>query len=148
LVSPHDVGIWGNINSIPVLLASTTIDNNSTTTASTSADGRWLFNDIALVTLTPGEYVIAANYLATSTQDAFMYQANATTVQEIVFGTARLGVNQSSLAFPDQTYPSLGYACFGPDLALVPEPSTLFLLGSSLAGLGGFAWRTTATRSC
>ena len=27
------------------------------------------------------------------------------------------------------------------ELNVVPEPSTLFLLGSSLAGLGGFAWR-------
>ena len=33
-------------------------------------------------------------------------------------------------------------------IAPVPEPSTLLPLGSSLAGLGGFAWRTTATRSC
>src|SRR5580692_5423432 len=40
------------------LLASATISDSSTPVASASADGQWLFENFAAITLTPGDYVL------------------------------------------------------------------------------------------
>jgi hypothetical protein len=135
LVSNHEVGLWSNNGPTPVLLASTDVTNASTPIGSTSTAGRWLFNSIPLLTLTPGQYAIAAIYLDTPVQDQFMYDATASTVPQVTYEVPRLSMS-GTLSFPDQTYPAIADACFGPNFLTVPEPSSIVLL---CLGLGGLA---------
>jgi hypothetical protein len=135
LKQDHLISLW---TAGGALLAQTTITNASTPVASTAADGRWLFNDIAAVTLAPGTYVIGAlnsASLACATCDYFRYLDTATTSSAITFIEAR---DISGNAFPSNPIPSRNDGYFGPDFAFtpVPEPMTMLLGGTGLLALG------------
>ena len=55
----YDVGLW---NSAGTLLATTTISNSSASVGSTSSFGHWLENPITPMVLSPGTYVLGAEY--------------------------------------------------------------------------------------
>jgi len=145
LANSHQVGLWDSGGS---LLTSVTITNaNSTHVASTSKAGDWLSTPITSRQLTSGDYVVGALYVKNDA-DHFMAGATAKTISGVTFDEAR-NIPGTGLLFPSMIPPgeenaNAGY--FGPNLFTatppVPEPTSLILLGSGLAGLAGrFAWR-------
>ena len=130
----HEVGLWTGAGA---LLSQATITNASVPVGSTSPLGRWLFEDIENVVLSPGEYVVGAHILAEDRTDFYITDATATTIGEISFENARLSIGiGTGLRFPGATTPLNNDGSFGPGILVVPEPATLTLVGIALAGLG------------
>jgi hypothetical protein len=130
LSEPHPVGLW---NSSGSLLAQTTITNASTLVPSASDAGDWRFNSIAPIVLAPGTYVTSAFY-ATSA-DAVMANGTIATIPQISFVDSRAST-EGAFAEADVSA-LLEPGVFGADISVlaVPEPVTLLLFGSGLAGL-------------
>jgi hypothetical protein len=139
----HQVGLWNNSGT---LLAQTTITNASTFVSSVSNSGDWLFNSIAPIVLAPGTYVTSAFYATNA--DLVMADSTITTIPQISFLAPRL----SAEAFFAEAgvFGSVERGVFGADIRVsdvsVPEPVTLLLLGSGLAGLA-LTLRRRTTRS-
>ena len=114
-------------------MASATATDGSTPVASASADGLWLFEDIALLTLAPGSYVIGSVFF--SQLPTAHVGASFTNIAEIAVVGGVLGPFDAGLVFPGDSFE---FPIFGPTmrLAAVPEPATLALLGLGLAGFG------------
>ena len=138
----HLVRLWNSDGSS--LLASATVDNNSTPITSASTDGRWLFETIANLTLNPGTYVVGADYAGLGASgDRFRGTVDPlTTIPEVTYGGDLLGIPPG---FPT-TGGNFFNSYFGPNLHLadtgdVPEPASMVLWG-----LGGIGLFVTARR--
>jgi hypothetical protein len=134
LNSSHEVGLW---TAAGTLLSSTTIGNSSTQIASTSSDGRWLFESVTPIDLGPGDYVLGA-FFAAFDPDFARFDTARTTISEITFGTSRYVTTPGTLPFPSESVPRDGG--YGPNLLVasptIPEPATLVML--SIGGIAAF----------
>jgi Domain of unknown function (DUF4082)/PEP-CTERM motif len=136
----HQVGLW---TASGTLLASGVVDNSGTAVASASSDGRWLFDSIAPLTLSAGDYVVAALFGADSLDAVRVSPAsgpivNATFAPGSAFDEARV-LASATLTFPANTVNATNEPrYFGPNVALtaVPEPSTTVLFGAGLVVFG------------
>ncbi len=127
-------GLWTNAG---ILLASATISDASSPVPS-NGDGEWLFEDIPLLTLSPGRYVIGSIFFDSTPLSQFF--TAFTTIPEITYIESRIPavLPDSGLDIPTGSLGSDGV--FGPTLRLpeapVPVPATLALFAIAMAGLG------------
>ena len=114
----HQVRIWTDQFDAE-LIASTTITNESSITASSAANGRWLYRDIETVNLLPGDYVIGADDpdCANSSCDRYRLLAAVATTPEISFGEARSAAVPGPPLSPQ---PQLNGGYFGPSFMATP----------------------------
>ena len=127
----HPVGLWDASHS---LIAQAVVDSSSTSVASASGLGEWLFTAITPFTLTPGTYTIAAFYPAT--QDEVIRSASTNfTADGIVLGLPVQGF-AGSLTEPTTQVNTTRFGYFGPSFEIAaPEPSTagLLVIGAAFA---------------
>jgi hypothetical protein len=134
LSESHQVGLWTDGGT---LLASTNLTSGSTSVASASGAGDWLFADIAPIVLLPGTYV-TGGFFATSA-DSVMANATITTVPQISFLASRAST-EAAFAMPG-VYGLVEPGVFAANIrvqeapAAVPEPASLMLFGTGLATL-------------
>lgn len=122
-------GLWTSAGN---LLADVSVSDSSTPTLSASSNGRWLFENIAPLTLTPGSYLVGSLFYA-----AFPpAQINAPflTIPELTGITGRAGSSNAGFMAP---LASFSTPIFGPTLRLAsaPEPDSLALFAIGAVGL-------------
>jgi hypothetical protein len=136
LVESHEVGLW---NSTGTLLTSTTVQ---------AGVGSALEDKFRVETIVPVQLVGGADYfigaLFTSGSDPNIFPGGAVgfvTPPEVSFLAAQFAFG-GALAFPG-TSPSADPAYFGPNFTftVIPEPSTVMLLGSVLIAAGALTRR-------
>jgi len=145
LTGNHSVGIWTTSGT---LLASAVVNNSSTGVASAGVPGsQWLMTAISPLTLAAGNYIIGGTAVATDFVRTGFPNPPGLTV------TTEAGVTYDDNPLegsPGFTFPNQKLAFnnnpryFGPTFetaAVVPEPSTLALLGMGAYGLLGYGWR-------
>ena len=130
----HDVGLW---NSNGQLLISTTVQPND------PVSGHFQYDSVRY-TLAPGTYVIGGQTYESG--NTYNFPVNATGITSLPGYSwvedrqfAGLGLN-----FPTATYGTYGdNGIFLVDFSVeaVPEPGTLFLMGSGVAGVFGLCRR-------
>jgi hypothetical protein len=150
-ITINGLGVWDNgadglgVGSAPTalwatdgtLLATATITDASTPISSVSADGEWLFESIASLTLTTGDYVIGTVFLSLVPLAQTSITTTFATIPDIAVIDGVRGPPDGGLAFPASSF--AGELIFGPTMRLqstVLEPATLALLGLGLFGLG------------
>lgn len=130
-------GLWTDAGA---LLASTTISGSSPSEPS-NGDGVWRVESIAVLTLTPGRYLLGQVFFDGS--PIVQSEAPITTIPEITLVEGRTSsIFDGGLAFPDWPF---NPPPFGPNLRLaqLPEPATiaLFGFGLGLVGIGSLIRR-------
>lgn len=149
LSTPHQVGLW---NSAGTLLRQTTVSNASAAQTSASPWGRWLFEDIASITLGQGNYAIGAFYPINDPNPDFVIGlATGLVTAPYIMYLSSLASESGAFARPAE-YGAVIPGVFGPNFRTmtepsvpVPEPAGLALMGAALAGVA--AARRRAVRA-
>jgi hypothetical protein len=123
-----EAGLFDNLGN---LLASVEITNASTPVPSVGADGQWLFETIAPLTLTPGIYELGS--VTFDSGPAVLLGAPFFSIPQITLIDGVLGPADGGLQAPLEEFPD--GPVFGPTLETVPEPGMLGLLISASAAL-------------
>lgn len=137
-IDTHPVGLWTTGGT---LLASTTLASGASGTPVVSASGfgAFRYNAVAPVVLTPGNYVLGAQYPTAAGGDAVRSEVSSVALASgFTFVQGRF-ISGTGFAFPTGTFATSG-GHFGPNLrfsavatSAAPEPASLALL--ALSGL-------------
>jgi hypothetical protein len=142
----HPVGLFDDTLSDPgygTLLASTIVNSGSS-----YSSANFLYNAIAPVELLAGDtYLIEG--VTYGDPWAYLLNGNSNPLLTVNPNITILGANFQSGTGSSQTIADLSFDSadgsttyyFGPDMGLTPEPNSLWLLGSGLAGLAGLIKR-------
>jgi hypothetical protein len=142
LEQPLQVGLWNSNGS--VLLAFTTLPAGQCALIS-----GFCFQPIAPVNLTAGNTYVLGGVLNSDGEMSFFNVSSFTTAAEISYGGPLASDDNTGFAFTNAN-PAPGFVTNGvwsPNLQFVPvpEPSSLFLLGSGLLVVGRFVRRKAAS---
>lgn len=138
LNSAHQVGLW---DATGTLLRQATVSNASAVQASASALGRWLFEDIASITLGAGSYAIGAFYASSDPNPDFVigFATDLVTAPNTLY-LSSLASEGGAFAQPGE-YGEVMPSVFGPNFRTaagpgeLPEPAPLALIGLALAAV-------------
>ncbi|MCB9385315.1 MAG: PEP-CTERM sorting domain-containing protein [Bryobacterales bacterium] len=135
LAESHLIRLWTETGT---LLAEATVDNASTSVASASTLGLWVFEGITPLVLAPGTYRIVAGY-ATNADPVRYGTTSVTSIAATYIQEAYTGSGAGVSSFPNNltSNPVFG-ANFQVASSTVPEPGSLSLL---LSGVALCAWR-------
>jgi hypothetical protein len=141
LVESHEIGIWDEVGA---LVATATIGSG----VSGQLIDNFRYVGIVPVTLGAGAYTIGAFFGTGDEPLVFAGSAMGFATSPHVDFVSAAYLNQAGLTLPDSLITGEGY--FGPNftrddinVAAVPEPGTLALIASGIAGLG---WRRRRPR--
>lgn len=145
LVNPHTVGLW---DASGHLLRQTTVTNAGAAQASASGLGHWLFEDVPLITLGAGSYVIGAFYADSDLDSVPAFATDLTLAANILYLTSRASTG-TGFAEPG-VYGAALPGVFGPNFRIasiteVPEPASLALIGWGLAAAAAVRRRQRRT---
>ena len=112
LAHSHMVGLW---DSQCKMLAQATVDNTSIPVASTSTNGRWLFTNIAAMTIPAGTYILGAYY--SDTADKFRESLTPTTLPGVTDVDRRDGGSTNGFVCPTSNIFLIPTGYFGPNLS-------------------------------
>jgi hypothetical protein len=131
LINSHTVGLWNSANP-STLLVSTLITSASTPVISPSS-GRWLFNAVPSMILSPGTYVVGAT-MVPNDADLLRQSSTASMLSGATFVQGR-DVSSATLLYPSPAAPALNDGLFGPNLQVsaIPEPDSALILLCALA---------------
>ena len=146
LIESHPVGLWTDSGT---LLASTVVDNTSSAIASSEVSGRWLFESIPLLFLSPGLYVVGGQINPSFSFPHDPVRAGTDTpitTPEVAFDVALSGTSSTlGLNFPNNQQAPGFNSYFGPNFLIgepIPEPSTFVLFLTGILGVSGYGyWR-------
>lgn len=141
----HAIGIW---NSSGTLLDSASVSGRILGTLETDSLGQTWRDVSAPVTLGPGTYTIGAVWLDGADLSIFPGQLSGVTMGSGITFLQDQYIAGSSLTDPTSTSGETG-AYFGPNFEYsgVPEPGSLFLLGSGVFAIGLGRWGRARRRA-
>lgn len=132
LTSSHEMGLW---NTAGILLATATVTNANTFIGSAQGTARWYISEIAELLLAPGSYRVAGTVNGDNVALSGNKIGNGASLSA---GYVRTDFPSGGFAYPNLTFGAEAIRATVvsnqfDNVGRVPEPASIFLLGSAIA---------------